>query len=77
MFSTNSPLLDPNTVVLKVGGIAPLWAILTGKETNKNKGGDRGKTNTKGEKMLHHYHQSIIELTSVAYYYYLLVSCKL
>jgi len=36
-----------------VGGIAPLEAILRGKGAKKQKG-DRGQTNTKGEKMLSH-----------------------
>jgi len=61
-------------VFLKVGGIAPLGAILNGKVAKKTKGAIGGRNNTKGAKMLNHY--SIIEWTSVAYYYDLLVSCK-
>jgi len=45
-------------VFLKVGGIAPLGAILMGKW------GDWVKNNTKVAKMLNH--KSIIEVTSVA-----------
>jgi len=58
------------SVVLKVGDIAPLGAILIDKESKKQ----RGQNNTKGAKMLKHL--SIIELTSVAYWYDLLVPCK-
>jgi len=39
---------------LKVGGIAPLGAILMGKGAKKTKGAIGGRNNTKGAKMLHH-----------------------
>jgi len=41
-------------VVLKVGGIAPLGAILRGKGVNKTKRAIGGKNNTKGKKTLNH-----------------------
>ena len=43
-----------NPVFLKVGGIAPLGAILNGKGANKTKGAIGGRNNTKGAKMLNH-----------------------
>jgi len=51
-------------VFLKVGGIAPLGAILNGKGAKKPKGATGGRNNINGAKMLNH--QSITELTSVA-----------
>jgi len=42
--------------------------------SDKIKGGDKGGNNTKGAKTLNH--QSIVELTSIAYCYEMLVSCK-
>jgi len=60
-------------VFLKVVGIAPLEGILVGKGA-KTKGGDRGRKNAKRTKMLNHC--LMIELTSVSYYYDLLVPCK-
>jgi len=39
-------------VFLKVGGIAPLGAILMGKGAKKSKGAIGGRKNTKGMKML-------------------------
>jgi len=50
-------------VVLKVGGIAPLGAILRGKGTKKTKGVIGERNNTEGAKMLNQY--SIIKLSSV------------
>jgi len=41
-------------VFLKVGGIAPLGAILMGKGAKKSKGAIGGRKNTKGAKMLNH-----------------------
>jgi len=41
-------------VFLKVGGIAPLVAILNGKEAKKTKGVTEGRNNIKGAKMLNH-----------------------
>ena len=51
---------------LKVGGIAPMGAILMGRGAKKHQGGDNAQ-------LL----KSIIELTSVSYYYDLLDSSKL
>jgi len=55
-----------NPVVLKVGGIAPLVAILMDKGAKKVKGAIGGETTQTGTKRLDH--QSIIELISEAYY---------
>jgi len=41
-------------VVLKVGGIAPLGAILMGNGVKKTKGSIGERNNTKGAKMLDH-----------------------
>jgi len=65
----NKTVLPARPVVLKVGGIAQLGA--SGQKRTKR---DRGAKQRKGEKMLKQ--KSIIELTSVAYYYDLLVCCK-
>ena len=43
-----------NPVVLKVGGIAPLEAILMGKGPKKTKGAIGGETTQRGTKMLDH-----------------------
>jgi len=53
---------------------SPLGAILKGKEAIKPKG-EIERNNTKGAKTLNH--QSIVELTSIAYCYDMLVSCKI
>ena len=52
-----------------------MGAILRDKGAKKAKGAIGGNNNTKGAKMLNHY--TIVELTSIAYYYDMLVSCKL
>jgi len=49
--SVRSPF---RSVVLKVGGIAPLGAILSEKGANKTKGAIGGRNNTKGAKTLSH-----------------------
>jgi len=47
------------SVVLKVGAMTGKWA-------NRTKRAIEGQNNTKGAKTLNHYHQSIIELSSVS-----------
>jgi len=49
-----------------------MGAILMGKGMKNAKGATGGQNNIKGAKIL----KSIIESTSIAYYYHLLVSCK-
>jgi len=58
-------------VFLKEGRIAPLGSIFMGKWAKKRKGAIGGRKNTMGAKMF--YHKWTIELTSVSYYYDLLV----
>jgi len=41
-------------VILKVGGIAPLGAILNGKWAKKSKGSIGGETTQRGSKILNH-----------------------
>jgi len=60
-------------VVLTVGRITPLGAILRGTGAIKPKR-EIGGNNTKRAKTLNH--KSIVELTSIAYCYDMLLSCK-
>ena len=57
-----------------MGGIASLGEILMVKGAKKTKGAIGGRKHTKGAKMLDH--ESIIQLTSVAYDNDLSVSCR-